>query len=103
MPAPATTDELLDLVRRSELIPLQRLEIFVQQVKKANPAANPKEMAALLVAGGLATQFQADQFLQGKWRGFTIGKYKVLERLGTGGMGSVYLCEHMMVGRRVAV
>ena len=47
--------------------------------------------------------FQAEQFLQGKWRRFTIGKYKVLERLGSGGMGSVYLCEHMLMRRRVAV
>src|SRR5258708_2473664 len=103
MPVPATTDELLDLVRRSELIPLQRLETFVEQGKNTSPCATPKDLCALLVAEGLGTQFQVDQFLQGKWRGFTIGKYKVLERLGTGGMGSVYLCEHLMVGRRVAV
>ena len=32
-----------------------------------------------------------------------IGKYRVLERLGSGGMGTVYLCEHLLVGRRVAV
>ena len=31
------------------------------------------------------------------------GKYKVLERLGSGGMGSVYLCEHKLMRRRVAV
>src|SRR5262249_37250707 len=29
--------------------------------------------------------------------------YKVLERLGAGGMGSVYLCEHTLMRRRVAV
>src|SRR5262249_10169991 len=44
-----------------------------------------------------------DQLLQGKWKRFTIGKYKVLERLGQGGMGSVYLCEHKLMRRRVAV
>src|SRR5262249_48960830 len=49
------------------------------------------------------THFQAEQFLLGKWRRFTIGKYKVLERLGSGGMGSVYLCEHKLMRRRVAV
>ena len=51
----------------------------------------------------MITQFQAEQFLLGKWRGFTIGKYKVLERLGFGGTGTVYLCEHLMVRRKVAV
>ena len=57
----------------------------------------------MLVRDGLLTHFQAEQFLQGKWRRFTIGKYKVLETLGAGGMGSVYLCEHKLMRRRVAV
>src|SRR5262249_27217213 len=35
--------------------------------------------------------------------GFSIGKYKVLERIGLGGMGQVYLCEHERMRRRVAV
>src|SRR5437868_9731865 len=56
-----------------------------------------------MVGDGLLTQFQAEQFLLGKWRRFTIGKYKVLEKLGAGGMGSVYLCEHKLMRRRVAV
>ena len=57
----------------------------------------------MLVHEGVLTHFQAKQFLDGKWRGFSIGKYKVLERLGSGGMGSVYLCEHKLMRRRVAV
>ncbi len=103
MPAPTTTAELFELIRKSELLPAQRLDTFLVQATAATPSATPKEMAALFVAAGILTQFQADQFLQGKWRGFTIGKYRVLERLGAGGMGTVYLCEHVMVGRRVAV
>jgi serine/threonine protein kinase len=39
----------------------------------------------------------------GKWRRFTIGKYKVLDKLGVGGMGIVYLCEHALMGRRVII
>ena len=69
----------------------------------AAAASTPKELANLLIAAGLVTQFQSEQFLQGRWRGFTIGKYRVLERLGSGGMGTVYLCEHLQVGRKVAV
>ena len=49
------------------------------------------------------TRFQAEQFLQGKWKRFTIGNYKVLERLGSGGMGNVFLCEHKVMRHRVAI
>jgi serine/threonine protein kinase len=103
MPVPTTAQDLLELVRKSELLPAARLDTFVHQISAAGSPHTPRELANLLVAAGLVTYFQADQFLQGKWRGFTIGKYKVLERIGTGGMGTVYLCEHLSVCRKVAI
>ena len=103
MAAPTTNNEFLDLVRKSELLPPPRLEEFLRLAKATSAKMTPRELAALLVSGGFVTQFQAEQFLQGKWKGFTIGKYRVLERIGAGGMGTVYLCEHAVVGRKVAV
>ena len=35
--------------------------------------------------------------------GETIGSYKLLARLGVGGMGAVYLAEHTYIGRRAAI
>jgi eukaryotic-like serine/threonine-protein kinase len=103
MPVPTTTDDFLQVVRRSELVPPYRLDPFLRDTPECATASTPRELSDLLQASGLITRFQAEQFLQGKWRGFTIGKYKVLERLGSGGMGTVYLCEHMAVCRKVAV
>ncbi len=102
MPAPATTDDLLDLVRKSGLLEPERLDAFVAGLSNG-ASTEPRELVARLVEAGLLTNFQGEQFLLGKWRGFTIGKYKVLERLGSGGMGTVYLCEHLVVRRKVAV
>ncbi len=101
MPAPATIDAFLELVNKSGLVDPERLQVFLNQAGALS--ATPRKLAARMVASGLITQFQAEQMLQGKYRGFTIGKYKVLERIGSGGHSTVYLCEHMTVKRRAAV
>jgi serine/threonine protein kinase len=104
MAAPASAEEFVDLVRKSGVVDEKRLDTYVQQLRSGNSFPDePGKMAGLMVRDGLLTHFQAEQVLLGKWRRFTIGKYKVLERLGSGGMGSVYLCEHKFMRRRVAV
>jgi serine/threonine protein kinase len=60
-------------------------------------------VAGLMVRDGLLTYFQAEQFLMGKWKRFTIGEYRVLERLGAGTEGAVYLCVHTDVQCPVAI
>jgi serine/threonine protein kinase len=104
MPAPATTEEFLDLVRKSGVLDDKKLSTYLDKLRTTDGL--PEGSAALsdrMVGDGVLTQFQAEQFMLGKWRRFSIGKYKVLERLGSGGMGSVYLCEHKLMRRRVAV
>jgi serine/threonine protein kinase len=104
MPSPATSAEFLDLVRKSGVLDEKRLDPHLEKLRAANALPNePGKLAGILVRDGLLTHFQAEQLMLGKWRRFTIGKYKVLERLGSGGMGSVYLCEHKLMRRRVAV
>lgn len=104
MPSPTTIDELLELVRKSEVVDDKRFTTYLDKVRAAQTLPNsPAALAGLMVRDGLLTQFQAEQFLQGKWRRFCLGKYKVLERLGAGGMGTVFLCEHKLMRRRVAV
>src|SRR5205814_1319009 len=94
----------LALVRKSGVLDDKRLEAYLDRVRAGGGLpAEPTKLAGLLVGDGILTLFQAEQFLQGRWRRFTIGKYKVLERIGTGGMGSVYLCEHKFMRRRAAV
>lgn len=103
MAAPSTTDEFLELVRKSGVAEERRFDSWLQKLRGGTKPSKAAEAAGLLVRDGILTTFQAEQILQGKWKRFTIGKYKVLERLGSGGMGSVYLCEHKLMRRRVAV
>jgi serine/threonine protein kinase len=104
MASPSTVDELLDLARKSGVLEEKKLASYLDKRRAAGTLpAEPPALAQALVQDGLLTRFQADQLMQGKWRRFFIGKYKVLERLGAGGMGSVYLCEHRVMRNRVAV
>jgi len=104
MPAPATVAELLDLVQKSGVAEQSRLTPYLEKLKKqGGMPAEPAKFAGVLVRDGLLTYFQAEQLLQGKYKRFSLGKYKVLEKLGSGGMGTVFLCEHKLMRRRVAV
>ncbi len=100
MPAPSTIDAFLELGYKSGLFDKDA----AQSCCAPDQAASPQQLAEALIQGGLLTNFQAEKLLSGRWRGFHIsGKYRLLERLGAGGMGAVYLCEHVMMGRRVAL
>jgi serine/threonine protein kinase len=104
MPAPSTADEFLDLLHKSGVVDNNRLSAYLAKLPASVAMMpEPAKLAGLLVRDGIVTIFQAEQLLRGKWRRFSIGKYKVLERLGAGRMSSVYLCQHQPTRRRVAV
>src|SRR5689334_22282905 len=105
MPAPSTCDEFLDVLRESGVVDEKRLgEFFEQWYAVSSPPEDPQELAGEMIKAGLITPFQKDLLLQGKRRGYVIAdKYVLLNHLGAGGMGSVYLCEHKVMRRRVAI
>lgn len=65
-------------------------------------AAWDKGIADRLVKQGVLTRFQAREMLAGRRR-FRLGQYTVLDEIGRGGMGQVFLAEHSLMGREVAV
>jgi serine/threonine-protein kinase len=102
MPAPPRTgDAVLELIRKSELADDDVLTNFLQQSGPIPPTAD--DTATRLVQAGVLTPFQAQLILQGKYKGFRLGPYKILSRLGSGGMAQVYLAEHVRLHRKVAL
>lgn len=104
MPAPCSLEELIHLIRSSGIVEEDRLASYLDR-RDASEHLAPDRRAVLedMVRDGLLTNFQAEQLLQGKSTGFTIGPFRILERIGVGGMGHVYLCEDTAQPRRVAV
>lgn len=100
-----TVEQFLDLIRRSQLIEAEQLQKVLQELRAGN---NPSTLSAealseKLVAEGLLTRWQCSKLREGRYKGFFLGKYKLLDHLGSGGMSSVYLAEHVLMQRRVAI
>ncbi|MEJ5342215.1 MAG: serine/threonine-protein kinase [Thermogutta sp.] len=100
-----TVEQFLDLLKRSQLVETDQLQKVVKQwlPPEGSSSLTAEELAEKLVEAGLLTRWQAGKLLEGRYKGFFLGKYKLLDHLGTGGMSSVYLAEHVLMQRRVAI
>jgi eukaryotic-like serine/threonine-protein kinase len=89
--------ELRARVERSRLLSQDALEAAFSSDGSDPPTDR-------LVKEGLLTPFQAKQLEAGRTDGFFLtDKYKLLDFIGHGGMGKVFLCEHLLLQRLVAV
>jgi CheY-like chemotaxis protein/tRNA A-37 threonylcarbamoyl transferase component Bud32 len=66
-------------------------------------APDGEGVARELIAAGALTPFQADAVRERRFEGLVIGNYEVLDRLGQGGMGTVYKARHRRMRRVVAI
>ena len=100
-----TPDEFIDYLKRSALLAPGKVDVAALEIRRALPQATDSatRLAAEFVKRGLLTEWHVRQLLKRKYKGFTLGRYRVLGRLGTGGMSSVYLAEHDITKRREAV
>lgn len=119
MPQPDTIQDVLTLVRKSRVVDDIRLTVFLDLLHTtglipAGTAPNhpntrderqltPASTLSLMVEQGLLTRYQADELAAGRWWGLCIGGYRILEPIGRGGMGRVFLAEHGLLAKQVAV
>ncbi len=105
--APNLDEETKSFVKRALAAGL----VDIDEVKKAvaslmlaeHTTFDPKLIATGLVGTGALTTWQANKLLAGKSKGFYLGSYRLLRPLGKGGMGVVYLGEHHVMKRLMAL
>jgi len=96
----------LQLMLKSKLLVREDLLKALNEVRKeaaGKPIANVSFLTKKLTEKGLLTNWQCEKLAEGRHKGFFLGKYKLLDHLGTGGMSTVYLAEHVLMQRRVAI
>lgn len=103
MPPPSTVSELLDRVRRSGIVSADRLDGFVAANQSVGTSWTIPSILERMVDTGLITRFHSEKLAAGKYKGFQLGNYLILDQIGTGGMGQVYLAEHTNMRRLVAL
>jgi len=94
-----TVDEFFAVLEKSRLLTSAQL---AQAHDAAGNVDDPTAIARTLARQELITRWQAGQLLAGR-SSFYLGKYRLLELLGRGGMGNVFLGQHVTMNRRVAL
>jgi len=101
-----SSERFVEMVALSGLVDQKVSDQLIQQVRNqldGRLPSNPKKLAAVYKKRGLLTDWHIEKLLAGKYKGFFLGKYKLLGHIGTGGMSSVYLAEHRGLGDKRAI
>jgi serine/threonine-protein kinase len=101
-----TSERFLEMVVKSGLMDqssVDRVEKKVRERLNGDLPTSTRRLAKVFTANGLLTDWHVEKLLNGKYKGFFLGKYKLLGHIGTGGMSSVYLAEHTRMGDKRAI
>ena len=101
-----TAPIFLEYLQRSCLLDERKFNVAKSKLREE---IGPEKMLHLdavtswLVSQNYVTEWQVRQLLKKRYKGFFLRQYKILSHIGTGGMSTVYLAEHCVMQRQVAI
>jgi eukaryotic-like serine/threonine-protein kinase len=101
--ATSEPSDLLPIIRNSGVLTDKQFLDVRSKIVAGEYPGDSKALAQRLVRDGVLTEYQTRRFLGGKSHGLLVGKYVILDRLGSGSMGRVYKAHHQMMDRVVAL
>ncbi len=103
--AVASRKSFLSNLERSGIVDRDKLNAALATINQdpASPTATLEEIQNHLIQSGLVTEWHCTKLAAGKYKGFFLGKYKLIRHLGSGGMSTVYLAENKITGQRRAI
>lgn len=102
-PADPVPADILPIIRNSGALSEKQFLDIRTKVHAGEYPSESRSLARALVRDGVLTEYQTKRFLVGKSHGLLVGKYVILDRLGSGAMGRVYKAHHQLMGRVVAL
>ncbi|MCX7666816.1 MAG: protein kinase [Gemmataceae bacterium] len=109
LPPPANTTEypsqkFIDRLLAGNIVLAEDWEAIPERVQKRILESKEESRAIeQLVKHGLLTKYQAGRIEASTYFGLVLGPYRMLERLGAGGMAVVFKAEHIDLRHHVAV
>ena len=102
---PISEIDFVDGLRRSGLMPQDEIDQLLMDLSwdRSKSHGDSSSLAKRLIRSEKLTQFQAKLLLRGRWKGLVLGNYTILDKLGQGGMGSVFKARHTRMGRTVCL
>lgn len=95
-------ENFVSSLRRCGLFQVEEIDSLLSDLD-AQDSNSSSSIAKLLVSQKKLTPFQARVLLRGRWKGLVLGNYELLDKLGQGGMGSVFRARHRRLRRIVCV
>ena len=90
-------------LRESRLIPAEEVASLHKALQASKTVHTVEDVSNLLIQSGKLTAFQAATISQGQPQSLILGEYILLDVLGKGGMGVVFLARHRLMDRVVAL